>query len=168
MLNRLVFTLLLLVLLSPLHPSQAQGTLKYQECGGEEYLIERYYLLQQDDPFSDAITEDKPSPTALMSFLVATWGIRDEFLTMDEETIPECVKELHKLSVHRQLLFSDLYTMVLFVNNIGGEVNNYTFVMQEMTEDIDDINSDIDNILLDLEWIDIYYNFTNEPPPREE
>lgn len=134
---------------------QVNSTAHYSECGAEQYLIDRYWLLNEPD-----LVQEIETSSDIAEVYIAGMKLRDTMLNY--ENVPECVQELNILTIQRTLAQMDILMLTYMANNIfqGAE---FAFLAGQMQSDVDDLNDQINNLLIELGWINADGEYTNEP-----
>jgi hypothetical protein len=166
------YLLLLVLLLCSKFPVHAQGDDPlYIQCGAEEYLIERYYILTIDDETQASFDEGEPTLEKWGAHMLNTIKIRDTFFDMQE--VPECVAELHQLTIKREFLSLDYEAFAFASSAFFADNSDFRFYAGQKAEQIKQVNEDIDAELIRLGWLTEDFEYTNKPPtvtpaPTEE
>lgn len=156
------FLLLVLVLCSVI-PVHAQGDEPlYIQCGAEEYMIERYYILALATESQIALREEGNDLPDLGAHMIATMQIRD--LLMEMEDIPECVENLHKLTIRRAIIMIDYEAFAFASSAIFVGNSDFAFLAGQKSGELTAIDEQVTAEVIDLGWVTEDLEYTNEPP----
>jgi len=160
--------LLLLIALLPTSPTLAQDdSPPYIVCGAEDYMIQRYYILQIGNEHFEAINDETSNSDAirlLARYIVANWDARDQLYAIDVDELPECVQELHKLTIERHNLSNEFFMLQIMSSALFGDSE---FSTEAGRKDVrrELIDEEIVDLLIELGWLTADLEYTNEPPP---
>lgn len=164
-------TLVLLTLLLLIPSTTFAQDPPYIECGAEDYLIERYYILN-DPQFAELETELSEADTNLEQYtLIGSAYIllisrRDTWASLAEDGLPDCVQELHELTLKRDEQTRDSIALTLAgaasYNQQFSQLSGRYQAYRDLTDE------QIQTILIELGWLDEDLEYTNEPPPLAE